>query len=78
MKKILLGVVLLGFIINNDHSASVYENENRTYENDSVYVNGTDITQQLRSDLNAGLNVDLPSGHYYVSESILISGLMMR
>jgi hypothetical protein len=38
------------------------------------YVPGTDITEQLRDDLNAGLNVTLPAGHFYVSESIVVLG----
>ena len=40
----------------------------------SKYVPGTDITEQLRGDLNAGLNVRLRAGHYYVSESIIVQG----
>lgn len=37
-----------------------------------AYVPGTDITEQLRSDLDAGLDVRLPAGHYYVSQSIIV------
>lgn len=40
----------------------------------SAYIPGTDITEQLRNDLNAGLDVKLPAGHYYVSESIAVHG----
>jgi hypothetical protein len=40
----------------------------------SDYVPGTDITEQIRNDLNAGLGVTLPAGHYYVSESIFVFG----
>jgi len=38
------------------------------------YVSGTDITEQLRNDLNAGLSVTLPAGHFYVSETIVVQG----
>jgi len=37
----------------------------------TVYVPGSDITEQLTNDLNAGLDVNLPAGHFYVSESIV-------
>lgn len=40
----------------------------------SEYVPGTDITVQIRNDLNAGLDVTLPASHYYVSESIFVFG----
>jgi len=40
----------------------------------SEYVPGTDITERLRSDLNAGLDIRLGAGHYYVSESIIVQG----
>ena len=37
------------------------------------YIPGEDITVQLRSDLEAGLSVTLPAGHFYLSESLFIS-----
>lgn len=40
----------------------------------SDYIPGTDITHQLREDLNAGLDVTLPAGRFYVSESIIVEG----
>jgi hypothetical protein len=40
----------------------------------SEYIPGTDITDQLRKDLNASLDVNLPEGHFYTSESITIYG----
>ncbi len=40
----------------------------------SKYISGTDVTLQLRTDLNAGLDVKFPAGHFYVSESIIIEG----
>ena len=40
----------------------------------SEYIPGSDITDQLISDLAAGLDVTLPSGHFYVSRSIFVSG----
>jgi hypothetical protein len=36
------------------------------------YVPGTDITEQLRNDLNAGHDVAIPAGHFYISESIIV------
>lgn len=36
------------------------------------YLPGTDITDQLRNDLEAGLSITLPAGHFYLSESIWI------
>lgn len=42
--------------------------------NISEYLPGTDITEQLRADLNAGLDVNLPAGHFYVSETIIVEG----
>jgi len=38
------------------------------------YNPGTDITEQLRTDLNAGLDVKFPAGHFYISESIIVEG----
>jgi len=40
----------------------------------SGYVPGTDITVQLRSDLENGLSVTLPAGHFYLSETVIIGG----
>jgi len=40
----------------------------------SEYVHGADITAQLRADLNAGLDVKFPAGHFYISESIIVEG----
>jgi hypothetical protein len=40
----------------------------------SEYIPGTDITVQLRTDLNAGRNVKIPAGHFYISESIIVEG----
>ena len=40
----------------------------------SNYIPGIDITEQLRSDLEKGLSVTLPDGHFYLSESICIYG----
>ena len=42
--------------------------------NVSEYIPGTDITVQLRTDLNAGRDVKIPAGHFYVSESIIVEG----
>jgi hypothetical protein len=42
--------------------------------NKSVYIPGTDITEQLRDDFSAGRDVTLPPGHFYVSETIIIQG----
>ena len=42
--------------------------------NSSNYVPGEDITEQLRSDLENGLSVTLPAGHFYLSESVFITG----
>jgi hypothetical protein len=38
----------------------------------SNYIPGTDITEQLRSDLENGLSVTLPAGHFYLSETVII------
>ena len=38
----------------------------------SEYVHGTDITDRLRSDLENGLDVTLPAGRFFVSESIIV------
>ena len=38
----------------------------------SKYTPGTDITRQLRTDLNAGLDVELPPGRFYISESVIV------
>lgn len=35
------------------------------------YIPDTDITDQLRNDIEAGLDVTLPAGHFYLSETIL-------
>jgi uncharacterized protein Usg len=40
----------------------------------SNYIPGEDITLQLRSDLEEGLSVTLPAGHFYLSETIFITG----
>lgn len=40
--------------------------------NHSKYIPGTDITGQLRADLNAGLDVHLPAGRFYISESVIV------
>lgn len=40
----------------------------------SVYIPGTDITEQLKSDFSAGLDITLPAGHFYISESIIVQG----
>ncbi len=58
--------------------ASVSDTENMSGASSQAkvpeYVPGTDITEHLRNDLNAGLDVKLPAGHYYVSESIVVQG----
>ena len=38
----------------------------------SNYIPGTDITEQLQSDLENGLSVTLPAGHFYLSETVII------
>ena len=40
----------------------------------SEYIPGTDITVQLRTDLNTGRDVKIPAGHFYISESIIVEG----
>jgi hypothetical protein len=40
----------------------------------SEYIPGTDITVQLRTELNAGRDVKIPAGHFYISESIIVEG----
>jgi hypothetical protein len=41
-----------------------------SYTGDSKYITGTDITSLLREDFAAGIDVNLPAGHFYTSESI--------
>jgi hypothetical protein len=43
-----------------------------TKEESSKYISGEDITQLLREDLEAGIDIDLPEGHFYTSESIFV------
>lgn len=38
----------------------------------SNYISGTDITLQLKDDFKAGIDVILPKGHFYTSESIIV------
>ena len=40
----------------------------------SNYIPETDITEQLQSDLESGLSVTLPAGHFYLSEGVWIDG----
>jgi len=40
----------------------------------SNYIPGTDITEQLQSDLENGLSVTLPAGHFYLSEGVWTDG----
>jgi len=40
----------------------------------SGYRPGTDITRQLRADLEAGKDVNLPAGRFFVSESVIVQG----
>ena len=49
-------------------------NDDGVLKSPSAYIPGTDITVQLRNDLNAGLDVTLPAGHFYVSETIIVIG----
>ena len=43
-------------------------------EKEKKYIPETDITEQLRNELNASLDVNLPAGRFYVSESIIVQG----
>ena len=40
----------------------------------SGYIPGTDITEQLQSDLESGLSVTLPAGHFYLRKGVWIAG----
>ncbi len=43
-------------------------------DKETKYIPGTDITEKLRNELNASLDVNLPAGRFYVSESIIVQG----
>jgi len=40
-------------------------------EESSKYVSGSDITLLLREDLEANVDINLPEGHFYTSETII-------
>jgi hypothetical protein len=42
--------------------------------NAGKYLPGTDITDQLQSDLEAGLSITLPAGLFYLSEKVIVYG----
>jgi parallel beta-helix repeat protein len=75
--QILFSCVLIAaiFVWNscNEQPTSVLDTQNpNSTVSKTVYIAGTDITEQLRNDLTAGLNVKLPEGHFYVSEPIVV------
>jgi hypothetical protein len=75
--QILFSCVLIAaiFVWNscNEQPTSVLDTQNpNSTLSKTVYIAGTDITEQLRNDLTAGLNVKLPEGHFCVSEPIVV------
>jgi hypothetical protein len=81
MKQIILVVtfILHSLMIScSEHPTSVSDsqelNTTSSFLKGSEYIPGTDITEQIRNDLNAGFDVKIPEGHYYVSEGIMVDG----
>jgi len=81
IRGVILGVsffLYFGMSILSEQPRSILENQNIIGASSKVdaseYISGTDITLQLRNDLNSGLDVNLPDGHFYVSETIIVQG----
>jgi len=81
MRKVFLGVsvLLIIFLSSCSDQPTSFSNTQKmdgtlSKISGSEYIPGTDITDELRADLNAGLNVNLPAGEFLVSESIVVEG----
>ncbi|MFO7851084.1 MAG: hypothetical protein ACQERS_02730 [Bacteroidota bacterium] len=79
--KLSIGLILLSVAIvctycTKEESSLVPEGELLMLKKakTSNYIPGTDITEQLRSDLESGLSVTLPAGHFYLSEGVWTDG----
>ncbi len=74
-------VSFLIFIISGCSELEIQPDSQITVKNSNLkstsiteYTPGTDITEQLKADLFTGLDVILPEGVFYLSESILVEG----
>lgn len=79
-RKALMIVIMVSFCLSSFSvvSGAVFDiqTQNSSLLNTygTVYTPGTDITEQLKSDFGAGLDITIPAGHFYISESIVVQG----